>query len=110
MDQYLFLIILTITLFSYWAAFALLIINRYFHQDIPGYRIGRLCIWEAVAMIIAAIIAKWMVRRWGNIRCEIIDGHRRLTLDHRFGIYFLVYFLVAIAIGVWQFWLFSQKF
>ena len=105
-----FLLILTISLFSFWAAFALLFINQWLYKDLPGYTIGRLCIWEGVAIIIAALIARWMINKWGSIQMEEIDGVQKITLHPNFARYFAIYFLIAVCIGIWQFWLFSQKF
>lgn len=102
--------LLTLTLFSFWAAFALLIVNQFFYKDLPGYTIGRICIWELVAIIIAAIISQWMIKKWGTIQLEQVEGQTKLTLHPNYGIYFLVYFICAIVIGIWQFWLFSQQF
>jgi hypothetical protein len=109
-SQILFQLLLTITLFSLWAAFALLIVNKLFHKDLPGYTIGRICIWEFVALVIAALIAKFMINKWGNIRFREIDNKKVLIIDPKFGFYFLIYFLIGIIIGVWQFWIFSQNF
>ena len=108
--QIVFQIILTLTLFSFWAAFALLIVNNLFYKDLPGYTIGRLCIWELVAIIIAAILARLMIKKWGNITLQKTENKTILSLNPKYGVYFALYFLVAIVIAIWQFWLFSQKF
>lgn len=110
MYKILFHLLLTVTLFSLWAGFALLVVNQLFYKDLPGYTIGRICIWEFVAIIIAAIIAKVMIKNWGNIEYQEIENKKMLLLNPKYGIYFGVYFLVAIMIGIWQFWLFSQNF
>ena len=108
--QIVFQILLTITLFSFWAGFALLVVNKLFYKDLPGYTIGRICIWELVAIIIAALIAKLMIDKWGNLKVERIDNELKLTMNPKYGLYFSTYFLIAIIVGIWQFWLFSQKF
>lgn len=106
----LFQAIIIITIFSLWAAFALLVVNRLFYQDLPGYTIGRICIWELVAILIAFLISQQMIKKWGNIRLEKVEDQLKLTLSPNYGLYLLIYFLFAIGIGVWQFWLFSLKF
>jgi hypothetical protein len=109
-SQVIFQCILTVTLFSFWAAFALLVVNKIFYKDLPGYTIGRICIWELIALIIAAIIAHLMIRKWGNIRIAHENDQSEIILNSKFGIYFLVYFILSGLIGIWQFWEFSQNF
>jgi len=106
----LFPILLTITLFSLWAGFALLVVNKLFYKDLPGYTIGRICIWEFVALAVAAFIAKGLINKWGNVAIKEFQNKQLLTMNPKFGIYFGVYFLIAIVVGIWQFWIFSQKF
>ena len=106
----LFPTLLTITLFSLWAGFALLVVNKLFYKDLPGYTIGRICIWELVALIIAMAITKLLVNKWGNVEIKTIENKKYLTMNPKYGIYFGIYFLIAIAVGIWQFFLFSLKF
>ncbi|GAB5565059.1 MAG: hypothetical protein Wins2KO_21220 [Winogradskyella sp.] len=106
----LFPILIAITLFSLWAGFALLVVNKFFYQDLNGYTIGRICIWEYVAIAIAIIITRFLIRKWGNIELNTINNKKVLTLNPNYGVYFGVYFCIAIMVAVWQFWLFSQKF
>ncbi len=108
--RWLFQGILTLTLFSYWAAFALLVVNRFFYKDLPGYTIGRICIWELVAIIIAAMVSHLMIKKWGNIERRKIDNETRLVVNPKFGTYFAIYFLIAVIIGTWEFYRFSQQF
>ena len=107
--QTIFYIILTLLLFSLWAGFALLVVNPLFHKDLPGYTIGRICIWEFVAIIIAGLIAYWITKKWGNIEIQEINHQRRFLLNSEYGTFFLIYLLIAISVAIWQFWLFSQK-
>lgn len=102
--------LLTITLFSLWAGFALLIVNKIFYKDLPGYTIGRICIWEFVAIIIAFLIARYLINKWGNVEIKHIENKRVLTMNPKFGIYFIFYFIIAIMVGIWQFWIFSQNY
>lgn len=102
--------VLTITLFSLWAVFALLIVNKYFYKDLPGYTIGRICIWEFIAIIIAGFISQLMINNWGSLKKEMIGNRYKLTMNPKYGIYFLLYLLIVIVVGIWQFWIFSQKF
>lgn len=108
--QFLFSVLLTITLFSFWAGFALLVVNQFFYKDLPGYTIGRICIWELFALIIAALIARCLISKWGNIQIQEQHQKKVLIMNPKFGVYFLVYFGIAILTGIWQFWIFSQKF
>lgn len=106
----LFPLLITFTLFSLWAGFALLIVNKFFYKELPGYTIGRICIWDFILLIIATLIAKLMISKWGNIEIKEIDNKELLTMNPKYGIYFTIYFLIAIIVGIWQFWLFSKKF
>jgi len=106
----LFPLLITITLFSLWAGFALLVVNKLFYKDLPGYTMGRVCIWEFVAIVIAVLIAKLLINKWGNAQIKNIEGKKFIAMNPKFGIYFSVYFLLAILLGVWQFYLFSQNF
>ena len=108
--KFIFPLLITITLFSLWAGFALLIVNKLFYKDLPGYTIGRICIWEFVAIVIAGIITRVLIKKWGNIEIKELESKKYLTMNPKFGIYFGIYFLIAILIGIWQFWIFSQKF
>jgi len=108
--QYIFSSILTIVFFSLWAGFALLVVNQNFHTKLPGYRIGKLCIWELVAFFIAAWIAKSLISKWGNIEVENQKGNRRVVLHYNYAKLFAIYFLISIFVSVWQFYVFSQSF
>jgi len=105
-----FPILITVTLFSLWAGFALTIVNPFFHKDVVGYRIGRICIWELVAFGISVIISRRLIRKWGNLDVVDIGNKPMIVMNPKFGIYFGIYFLLAILVGVWQFWVFSQQF
>jgi len=109
-SQIIFQLLIIVTLFSYWAGFALLVVNKLFYKDLPGYTIGRICIWEFVALIIAFVLSTYLINKWGNIKIAKIDNEWTLTMNPNFGIYFSVYFLIAIIVGIWQFYIFSQKF
>ena len=98
------------TLFSLWAGFALLVVNKLFYKDLPGYTIGRICIWELVALLVAAGITRLLINKWGNLEIIEIGNKKSITMNPKFGIYFAIYFLIAILVGIWQFWIFSQKF
>lgn len=106
----LFQSILILTIFSYWAGFALLVVNKLFYKDLPGYTIGRICIWELVAIIVAGILSQLMIKKWGSLKLEKVGAKLKLTMNPNYGIYFAFYFLIAIIVGIWQFWIFSQNF
>jgi len=101
---------MTVLIFSIWAIFALLIVNPYLKNELPGYTIGRICIWEYVAIILAAIISNLLIKKWGNIEIKNVDTQKKLIMNPRYGIFLLVYFLLAAIIAIWQFWIFSLKF
>lgn len=108
--QIIFPIIIAITIFSLWAGFALLVVNRYLYRDLPGYTIGKICIWEFIALLISAFLSYLIVRSWGNIDIGYVENKIKLVLNPKYGIYFLLYFIIAILVGIWQFLLFSQGF
>jgi len=102
--------LIAFTLFSLWAGFALLIVNKLFFKDLPGYTKGKICIWEFVAIAIAGLIARVLIKQWGNIEFKEIENREYLMMNPKFGIYFAIYFSIAIFVGIWQFWLFSQNY
>jgi len=106
----LFPILMTVTLFSYWAGFALLVVNKIFYKDLPGYTIGRICIWEFIAIIIAGLITYILIKKWGNAEIRTIETKDLLVMNPKYGIYFGFYLVTAILVGIWQFWIFSQNF
>ncbi len=88
----------------------MLIVNPYYKNDLPGYEIGTICIWEIIAFLIAGIIAHFLINKWGSIQFQRIDEKRKLILNYKYGYFFLVYLLFALVIAIWQFWVFSQNF
>ncbi len=105
--QIIFYLILTLTLFSLWAAFALLVVNPYLIDDLPGYEMGQICIWEGVALVVAGLLAWSMTRKWGNIRIGRYENEVRLMVHPNYGWYFGIYFSVVLFIAIWQFWSWS---
>ncbi len=106
----LFQLVLTIMLFLLWAAVALLVVNPYFHSDLPGYTIGRLCIWELIFLVIAAVLAKMMIKNWDYLEFTAREDRKVVSMNSKYATFFLFYFVLGILITVWQFWVFSQKF
>lgn len=104
------LTVISICLFSLWAAFALLIVNPIFNADLPGYQIGRICIWEYIAMTIAIFCSFAIARFWGYPEIVRTRDSKKMTINIKYCYFYLSYFMLAIAIGIWQFWIFSQKF
>ena len=76
-----FQMLLTVTLFSLWAGCALLMVNKLFYKDLPGYTIGRICIWEFIALLIAGLVAQSMIRKWGTINIEESNSDIKLTMN-----------------------------
>ena len=93
-----------------WALFALLVVNKFFYEDLPNYTIGRVCVWEYIAMLLALLIAKLIEKSWGGILIEQKNNKSYIKLNIKYGVYFFVYFIILIAIAIWQFWLFSKEF
>ena len=105
-----FPLLIGLMLFSLWAGFALLVVNKLFYQDLPGYTIGQICIWEYVAIVVAVLIANMLIKTWGNIDIKEIEDQRQLIMNPKYGMFFSVYFVIATIVGIWQFWIFSQQF
>ena len=106
----LFTSVLTLLIFSLWAFFALLVINPYLVNHIPGYRIGRICIWEFVALLFAGAIAYALTKKLGIPKIERNHDTNNITLNSNYAKLFLIYFLIVLVIAIWQFWLFSLKY
>jgi hypothetical protein len=105
-----FPVILSLILFSLWVVFALLIINKFYYETLPGYGIGKLCIWDLGSLIVALIIAYFIIKKWGSIEIDVQNGQKRIILNQRYFWLFSIYFLIIIGIGIWQFVVFSQQF
>lgn len=106
----LFQILTTLLLFSLWAGFALLVVNSYFYRDLPGYTIGRFCIWELVAIIIAGGLSRLMYLKWDGLMMQKAEKRQYIQLNVKYIYLLLIYFLIATIVGLWQFYLFSQNF
>jgi hypothetical protein len=109
-SRIIFQFVLTILLFTFWAAFALLVINPFYQNNLPGYVIGTICIWEFIAIAMAALIAHFMINKWGSIQIIKVDNKSKILMNAKFAFFFLIYIFVAVVIAIWQFWVFSQKF
>ena len=105
-----FQIVLTLLLFLLWAAFALLVINPYSQSYLPGYTIGRLCIWELVFLVVAVFLSRLMIKSWGYPEFTTKKDQKLISMNSKYGSFFLAYFILGIVVAVWQFWVFSQKF
>lgn len=103
------LVLISILLFTFWAVFALLIVNPIYNADLPGYVVGKICIWEYIAMFIAILGSFILTKYWGYPEVRILENHKKLVLNINYAYFFLGYFLFGFTIAIWQFWLFSQK-
>jgi len=103
-------VLISILLFTFWAVFALLVVNPIYNANLPGYDLGEICIWEYIAMMIAILGAFVMTKHWGYPEIRILENQKKLVLNIRYGYFLLGYFLIGFTIAIWQFWLFSQKF
>jgi hypothetical protein len=103
-------LVLSIFLFSLWAAFALLIINPYLSDNLPGYTVGRLCIWEAIAGIIAFGFARIVITRWGFPETKESNGKKLIVFNIKYIWFFLIYLFIALGIGIWKFMEFSSGY
>ena len=105
MNKIIFPSILTLSIFSIWAIFALTIVNPILNANLPGYTYGKLCIWELVALGVSAGLAFLVIRKFGQIK--FIDA--QLEAHKFYGLYFSIYFFLLVAVGTWQFCLFRQR-
>ncbi|MFD2588773.1 hypothetical protein ACFSQJ_17740 [Croceitalea marina] len=104
------LVLISILLFTFWAAFALLVVNPIYKADLPGYVLGELCIWEYIAMFVAILVSFLITKYWGYPEVKVIESQKKLVLNIKYIYFLLGYFFIACTIAIWQFWLFSQKF
>ena len=102
--------LLSILIFSLWAGFALLIVNPIMNADLPQYVIGRICIWDYSAMALAILCSFLFTKYWGYPEVRMMDGKKKLILGMNYSYLFLGYFLFALVVAIWQFWIFSQGF
>ncbi len=100
----------TVVVFSVWVAFALLVVNPYLHPYIPGYRVGKPCGWELVALVISLVISYLWTRRWPDPRRTTENGVTHIAVSYRFVIFVLCYMVVAILIFLWEYAQFSAGF
>lgn len=103
-------LIISVLLFTIWAAFALLIINKNTPSQLPEYIMGSICIWDYGAMILSIFCSFVISKYWGYPKLIPIDQKLSLGFPLYYGYFFLGYFIFSISIAIWQFWLFSQQF
>jgi hypothetical protein len=103
-------LLISILLFTLWAGFALLIINPMYRSDFPRYIIGRLCIWDYGAIVIAVLFSFIFTKYLGYPEIKVVEKNKKLVFNIFYAYFFLGYFVLGLAIAIWQFWLFSQKF
>ena len=108
--KFIHLLVLSLLFFSVWAAFALLVVNPIYNANLPGYKIGRICIWEYIAFAIAVLVSVMLSKQWGYPEILQIEKQSRFLINVKYVYFLLGYFVLAISIAIWQFWLFSQKF
>lgn len=104
------LLVVTLIVFSLWVAFALLLINPYLHPYIPGYRVGKPCGWEFVALAISAVVACLWTRRWPDPKPVIEDGVTSVRVSYRFVVFMLFYLAGAVLVFSWRYMQFSAGF
>jgi len=102
--------LLSLLLFSLWAGFALLIINPLFHEDVPAYIIGRICIWEYIAFAVAIFLSFFITKRWGYPEILKENSKTKVKMSINYAYFLLVYLTIGIIVAIWQFWIFSQNF
>lgn len=91
--------VLSLFLFSLWAAFALLIINPFYRGSLPGYTLGRICPWEGLALLVAIGISRFLVKKWGPPqRTSSSKGHK-IALHPGYFYFLLGYLLLAVIVG-----------
>lgn len=97
-------------LFSVWIAFALTVINPYLASSVPGYVVGRPCIWELIVGLICLVIAYFLTKKNPVTRVKNKDGRAGLIIPDWFIYFFLYWFVIAWMVFGWQFYLFMQQF
>lgn len=103
-------VMLATLIFSVWVVFALLVINPYLYQYIPGYKVGNPCGWELVALA-ASIYTAYKIRSmWAQPCCMASNGTVTLRLSTSFTVFLLAYLAVGILIFLWQYSIFSASF
>ncbi len=102
--------LMTVMLFSLWAIFALLVVNNQYDQNLPGYVMGEICIWEVVALIIAGLISRFIFTRWGGVKFRTRKQKTQIIINRKYFDFVLIYFLIIIVVAIWQFYRFSQTF
>ncbi|MCI5058967.1 MAG: hypothetical protein MRY83_22830 [Flavobacteriales bacterium] len=99
-----FTILISFLLFSFWALFALFVINDSFHQNVPGYKIGQLCVWEYIAFPLSVILSVLMIRKWGLPRLK--DG--QFMMSYNYAWLFTFYVIYVLGIAAWKFYVFIK--
>ena len=100
-------LVVTVLVFSLWVAFALLAVNPYLHPYIPGYRVGRPCGWEFVALGFSFGAAWLWTRNWNEPRRSVDNGVVYITISYRFALFLLAYLALAMLIFLWKYAEFS---
>ena len=101
-------IAVTLLVFSLWVAFALLAINPYLHPYVPGYQVGRPCGWEFVALFFSMGIAAFWIRKWPVPRMS--PDSSTIALRTSLVVFLIFYSVLAIAIFVWQYSVWSANY
>ncbi len=98
--------ILTILLFSIWAVFALTMINPYLSKYFVGYTVGKLCVWEIIALSLSSLLAYLTLKKWPIH--WIKDEHQtQITIPKPIVIGFIAYIFIMSIVGAWQYYLFA---
>ena len=99
--------VVTLAIFSLWVAFALLVVNPYLYPYIPGYRVGKPCGWEFVALAISLGVAYLWTRHWANPKHTTENGVTYISINYGFVLFLLGYIITAIIIFLWQYMKYS---
>lgn len=101
--------VLSLFLFSLWAAFALLIINPFYKESLPGYTLGRICPWEGLALLIAIGISSFLVKKWGLPQRISSPEGQKIALHPGYFFFLLGYLLLALIVGGFAFYDWSSQ-
>jgi magnesium-transporting ATPase (P-type) len=93
-------------IFSVWAVFALTVVNPIMNAELTGYIIGRICIWEYIAIATSVVLSFFITNRFGYP----ITNEKTIEMPKVYINSFLVWFVLGCIVSIWQFYLFSQKF
>ena len=109
-EKFVQFIVVALLVFSIWVAFALLVVNPYLHPYVPGYKVGRPCGWEFIALFASFGITHFWTRSWPVPMLSDRGGVKTISLNYSFVRFLLLYLATGVAIFLWKYAIFSGSF